>query len=62
MREIAVQLTGEGFHSARRSTVSAYPVRRIQLEQGWSTAITRRWKTLELDGCLMCAAWRLCLA
>lgn len=34
--EIAAQLTGEGFHSARRTTVTEATVQKIRLGQGWS--------------------------
>jgi DNA invertase Pin-like site-specific DNA recombinase len=51
-REIAAQLTQEGFHSARRTTVSEATVQKIRLGQGWSHRLPRGGVDQEIDGSL----------
>ena len=51
-KQIAAQLTAEGFHSARSPHVPAGTVQKIRLKQGWYLALERSRNALELDGYL----------
>lgn len=51
-KQIAAQLTAEGFHSARRPHVPAITVQKIRLEHGWHLTLARSKNALELDGYL----------
>jgi DNA invertase Pin-like site-specific DNA recombinase len=51
-KQIAAQLTAEGFHSARRPHVPAITVQKIRLEHGWHLTLARSKNALELDGSL----------
>jgi len=53
--QIAVQLTSEGFRSARSVGVSPVAVRKIRLRQGWYHSLHRSRNALELDGYLTVA-------
>jgi hypothetical protein len=51
-KQIAAQLTAEGFHSARCPHVPAITVQKIRLEHGWHLTLARSKNALELDGYL----------
>jgi hypothetical protein len=50
--QIAVQLTTEGFHSARQPAISPVFVQKTRLAQGWHSALARSRHADELDGYL----------
>jgi DNA invertase Pin-like site-specific DNA recombinase len=51
-KEIAAQLTKEGFHSARSAGVSPALVKQVRVAHGWRSILRQSHRALELDGYL----------
>lgn len=51
-KEIAAQLTKEGFHSARLAGVSPALVQKVRVAHGWRSILRQSHRALELDGYL----------